>query len=413
MAEFKRPSLKSLLLAATVFASPLVIASAHPALADLAIQVNLAPPALPVYDQPPIPGPGYMWTPGYWAYSQDAGYYWVPGTWVEPPVVGVLWTPPYWGWDNGVYLFHAGYWGPHVGFYGGVNYGFGYGGAGYEGGRWSGHTFVYNRTVNNFGSAHITNVYSRQVRVVNRTNVSYVGGTGGIHATPTAAERAAFREHHAPMPEAQVHHFDAAAHNPAFAAKTNGGHPAVAAVAHAGQFEGPGVTRDRAAAAAPRPGEHPAPGPHPAAEAHPQPGTAPHPMQADQHPAGAAPGPHPPAEAAQHPAEAPRPAAEAAHPEPAPHPTAEAHPAPAPHPAEAQQRPAAPAANQAMAAHRPPPSPNKAPVHPAASHAQGPTQRPAAQHAAPRPRPAAAPAAHPAPAPHPAAAPAQEEKKQN
>jgi hypothetical protein len=26
-----------------------------------------------------------------------------------------------------VYIFHAGYWGTQVGFYGGVNYGFGYG----------------------------------------------------------------------------------------------------------------------------------------------------------------------------------------------------------------------------------------------------------------------------------------------
>ena len=25
------------------------------------------PPELPSYEQPPIPEPGYMWTPGYWA----------------------------------------------------------------------------------------------------------------------------------------------------------------------------------------------------------------------------------------------------------------------------------------------------------------------------------------------------------
>ena len=33
-------------------------------------------------------------------------------------------------------VWNAGYWRPHVGFYGGVNYGFDYGGHGYEGGRW-------------------------------------------------------------------------------------------------------------------------------------------------------------------------------------------------------------------------------------------------------------------------------------
>ena len=57
--------------------------------------------------QPPCPEDGYLWTPGYWAFTAG-GYYWVPGTWVAPPRVGVLWTPGYWGFVGGVYLFHAG-----------------------------------------------------------------------------------------------------------------------------------------------------------------------------------------------------------------------------------------------------------------------------------------------------------------
>jgi hypothetical protein len=65
----------------------------------------------------------------------------------------MLWTPPYWGWDGGVYIFHAGYWGATVGFYGGIAYGCGYTGAGYDGGYWRGGSFFYNRSVNN-----ITNV---------------------------------------------------------------------------------------------------------------------------------------------------------------------------------------------------------------------------------------------------------------
>src|ERR1700693_3024093 len=93
------------------------------------ISVRVAPPALPVYTQPVGPGPGYMWTPGYWAWNDDAGYYWVPGTWVVAPV-GLLWTPGYWGFADGAYGWHRGYWGPHIGFYGGVNYGYGYGGVG-------------------------------------------------------------------------------------------------------------------------------------------------------------------------------------------------------------------------------------------------------------------------------------------
>ncbi len=70
---------------------------------------------------------GYLWTPGYWAWSDDIqDYYWVPGTWVLAPQPGYLWTPGYWGGEGAVFLWHAGYWGPQVGFYGGINYGYGY-----------------------------------------------------------------------------------------------------------------------------------------------------------------------------------------------------------------------------------------------------------------------------------------------
>jgi hypothetical protein len=51
------------------------------------------------------------------------------------PEPGFLWTPGYWGWGDGAFIFHEGYWGPHIGFYGGINYGFGYVGFGYEGSR--------------------------------------------------------------------------------------------------------------------------------------------------------------------------------------------------------------------------------------------------------------------------------------
>src|SRR6201997_4575615 len=114
-----------------------VVASPASAQVAVGISVRSGPPALPVYVQPPCPTEGYIWTPGYWAYGA-AGYYWVPGVWVAPPRVGVLWTPGYWGFGGGLYAWHPGYWGPHVGFYGGINYGFGYFGAGFAGGVWAG-----------------------------------------------------------------------------------------------------------------------------------------------------------------------------------------------------------------------------------------------------------------------------------
>ena len=133
-----------------------------PAAADVAISIgvnawNEPPPPLPVYDQPMIPGPGYIWTPGYWAIT-PIGYQWVPGVWVLPPFVGALWTPGYWAYVGNVYRWHGGYWGRHVGYYGGINYGFGYVGRGYEGGYWKRDRFYYNREVNNINVTRVTNV---------------------------------------------------------------------------------------------------------------------------------------------------------------------------------------------------------------------------------------------------------------
>ncbi len=111
--------------------------------------VRFAPPMVPDYVLPMAPGFGYTWVPGYWAYDDaDGGYYWVDGQWEMPPFVGALWTPGYWGPDTGGYIFHRGYWGNQVGYYGGINFGFGYSGRGYSGGRWDGgrfHTYYYNQ----------------------------------------------------------------------------------------------------------------------------------------------------------------------------------------------------------------------------------------------------------------------------
>ncbi|HXB26678.1 MAG TPA: YXWGXW repeat-containing protein [Gemmatimonadaceae bacterium] len=158
--------------------------------------VDVAPPDLPAYSQPPCPGDGYLWTPGYWAWA-DGSYYWVPGAWVEPPQPGFLWTPGYWGWGGSAFVFHEGYWGEHVGFYGGVAYGFGYSGHGYDGGRWDGGHFFYNRSVTNVNVTVVHNVYNSTTIVNNNvTRVSYNGGRGGITARATADEDAAAQARH-------------------------------------------------------------------------------------------------------------------------------------------------------------------------------------------------------------------------
>jgi hypothetical protein len=220
------------LAAATAIALP----SAAMASVNIAIGVSVGapPPALPVYAQPLCPGDGYMWTPGYWAWG-PAGYYWVPGVWVRPPAVGLLWTPGYWGWGGSAYTFHPGYWGPHIGFYGGVNYGFGYTGVGYEGGYWRNGGFFYNRSVNNITNVHITNVYNRTVVVNNVNRVSYNGGRGGIVARENEHERAAFNERHFQATANQTAHEQAMRNDHAQFASYNHGRPQTLAMSHVGE----------------------------------------------------------------------------------------------------------------------------------------------------------------------------------
>ncbi len=214
------------------------------------ISITVAPPALPVYVQPICPGDNYIWTPGYWAYSEDdEDYYWVPGTWVLAPTPGYLWTPGYWGWNNGAYRWNDGYWGPRIGFYGGVNYGYGYGGEGYQGGYWRGDNFYYNRTVNNVNVTEIHNVYNKTV-VNNYSSVNRASfnGPGGVGRRPTPQEETYAHEQHTQPTAAQTEHRHAAASDRSQFASVNHGKPAVAATARPGNFKGAGVVPAKAAA---------------------------------------------------------------------------------------------------------------------------------------------------------------------
>ena len=218
---------------------------------QLRISVSFGPPALPVYEQPLCPGEGYIWTPGYWAWSDDGDYYWVPGTWVMAPEPELFWTPPYWAWNDGGYIFYDGYWGPQVGFYGGIDYGFGYFGDGFVGGRWDHGRFFYNRSVTNVNETIVHNVYNTTViNTSNRTNrISYNGGNGGINARPTPQQEAAMHERHVPPVPAQRQHIEAAHTNTQFRASANHGKPPVAATARPGEFSGREVVPAREAGA--------------------------------------------------------------------------------------------------------------------------------------------------------------------
>ena len=141
-----------------------------------------------------------------------------------PPDTGVS--------DRGRYGFHQGYWGTYIGFYGGISYGFGYTGRGYEGGYWSSGAFHYNRAVNNITNTRITNVYERNV-TINNTRINRVSynGPGGVQARPTVAEIAAVRAPHVPPMSQQMEQERAAATNRSQFAAVNQGRPAVLAAA--------------------------------------------------------------------------------------------------------------------------------------------------------------------------------------
>lgn len=181
----------------SVFLTAAVLCLSSAAVAEDGAPVKVAPPPLPAYDEPVCtssdicPLDGYLWTPGYWAWDGD--YYWVPGTWVFAPEIGDLWTPGYWSAVGGGYVFHEGFWGRSVGFYGGIDYGFGYPGHGFEGARWIDGWLHYNTAVNHVNALRRDWVYNTPVKG-SGNRVSYNGGQGGIVARPTPEEDAAARE---------------------------------------------------------------------------------------------------------------------------------------------------------------------------------------------------------------------------
>ena len=207
---------------------------------QVGISVNIAPPVLPVYEQPLCPVAGHIWTPGYWAYDND--YYWVPGVWVPPPRVGLLWTPAWWGWNNGAYVFNQGYWGSHVGFYGGINYGYGYTGNGYWGGRWSGNTFQYNTAVTRVNktvvhNTYINNSFKKNVNV-NRTSFN---GPNGVKAEANAEQRAAAANAKKTGPTSQqLARQQAASKDQNLRASVNKGNPNAEAIKSFNKSEGAG-----------------------------------------------------------------------------------------------------------------------------------------------------------------------------
>ena len=228
----------------------------QPRPANTVDKVSAKPPPIPSYAQPAMPEDGYFWMPGFWAWRKDVlDYYWVPGTWVKPPRIGLLWTPPYWSRSDEGYLFHGGYWADAVGFYGGIDYGYGYSGDGYRGGRWDNGIFFYNSAANNFGSLNIAHSYNHAIASEdNSVRLSFNGGHSGTKARPTPDQEDLARAAHVAPTDAQLRHFEMAARDRSLYSKLNGDQPGIAATTRAGVFDSRSVTRSSERATANAPG---------------------------------------------------------------------------------------------------------------------------------------------------------------
>ena len=129
--------------------------------------------------RPPRSGDGYIWTPGY---SAGADGRLQPGPrrldrcrlQRRTLDAGLL------GLRQRRLPLERRLLGPYVGYYGGINYGFGYVGSGFAGGHWERGRYHYNRAYCNFGRGYnYHNVYNRPYN-------GYNGHAGGASFTRTS-----------------------------------------------------------------------------------------------------------------------------------------------------------------------------------------------------------------------------------
>ena len=96
-------AIRSLLLTALLVAAT----SAGTALAQVNLNISLAPPA-PQYEAVPTVPLGHAWAPGYWAWNGDR-YIWIRGRQIVQRT-GSRWEPDRWEHRDGHYYRHTGRW---------------------------------------------------------------------------------------------------------------------------------------------------------------------------------------------------------------------------------------------------------------------------------------------------------------
>ena len=80
-----------------------------PAIAQVHVYIGGAPPPMRREVRPAMPGPGYVWTEGYWG-NRGGRYVWMSGTWQRPPYEGAYWSHPHYDHYQQGWQAHEGHW---------------------------------------------------------------------------------------------------------------------------------------------------------------------------------------------------------------------------------------------------------------------------------------------------------------
>jgi hypothetical protein len=73
------------------------------------VLVTEAPPPVRVETRTVAPGPGYVWTSGYWRWT-GARYEWVSGNWIVRPRTTAVWMEGHWERRPGGWVWIGGHW---------------------------------------------------------------------------------------------------------------------------------------------------------------------------------------------------------------------------------------------------------------------------------------------------------------
>jgi hypothetical protein len=99
-------------IAAPAAAAIMAFALATPAASaqvSFGIHIGNPPPPLRYEARPPAPGPGFVWSEGFYE-PYNGAYRWHAGYWNRPPYQGAYWVHPHWDHYNDGWHMHEGYW---------------------------------------------------------------------------------------------------------------------------------------------------------------------------------------------------------------------------------------------------------------------------------------------------------------